>query len=46
MCSKEEESSKKISEGQSNAPTVAEQVEIKICLGRIEFAAPKQVRTE
>lgn len=29
MCSKEEESSKKISEGQSNAPTVAEQVEIK-----------------
>ena len=35
-----------MSEGQSNAPTVAEQVEIKFVQAEFEFAAPKQVRTE
>lgn len=42
MCSKEEESSKKISEGQSNPPTVAEQVEIKFVKAELNLLHQKK----
>ena len=42
MCSKEEESSKKIFEGQSNPPTVAEQVEIKFFKAELNLLHQKK----